>query len=50
MFRYIFLLCAFITNFSFAQSYENYIKHFPRKSSTIVRDYKDNKINTFYDI
>lgn len=46
MFRYIFLLCAFIANFSFAQSYENYIKYFPRKSSTVVRDYNGNIIKT----
>lgn len=42
MLRYLFLLCAFIANISFAQTWENYIKYFPRKSSTVVRDYKGN--------
>ena len=31
MLRYLFLLCAFIANISFAQTWENYIKYFPRK-------------------
>lgn len=43
MIRFIFLmLCIILTNVSYAQSWENYIKHFPRKSSTVVRDYKGN--------
>ena len=31
MLRYLFLLCAFIANISFAQTWENYIKYFNRK-------------------
>ena len=46
MLRYLFLLCAFIANISFAQTWENYIKYFPRKSSTVVRDYKGNILKT----
>lgn len=40
--RYLLTLAAFIANLCYAQSWESYIKHFPRKSSTTVRDYKGN--------
>ena len=36
----------FIATICKAQSYSDFIKHFPRKSSTVVRDYKGNVLKT----
>lgn len=44
--KIILLLFTLYTNVCFAQSWENYIKNFPRRQSTVVKDYKGNIVKT----
>lgn len=44
--RLLIILALFVANTCLAQTWENYIKHFPRKHSTIVRDYQGNILKT----
>lgn len=39
-------LIVFLNTTCFAQSWQSYIKNFPRKQSTVVRDYKGNILKT----
>ena len=42
----ILALVALLNTICFAQSWQSYIKNFPRKQSTVVRDYKGNVLKT----
>lgn len=44
--RLLFMLAIFVANICSAQTWESYIKNFPRKRSAVVRDYKGNVLKT----